>query len=206
MATLAALSDGDLLGRMRSGDEDAFTALYRRYQAGIYGFALQMSASASVAEEVAQETFLALVNQPERYDSRRGSLTCYLYGIARNHVLRSLGRDRSNVPIPEESLNGHGPTPGELIVKEDPLQGLARQQRIDRIHQAISALPARYREVVVLCDIQEMSYAQAAAVTGCAMGTVRSRLHRARALLLRKLSETREVERPERYKRARCLT
>ena len=70
----------------------------------------------------------------------------------------------------------------------DTLGDLTRAESIDALRQAVLTLPVRYREAVVLCDLQEMSYADAAVALGCAVGTVRSRLHRGRALLALKLA------------------
>ena len=109
-------------------------------------------------------------------------MAAYLYGIARNHTLRFLDRDRFYVPIEE------GPESGGLHweTREDTLGRLTRDETIESVRQAVLALPASFREVVVLCDLHEMSYAEAAGVLGCAVGTVRSRLHRARCMLLEK--------------------
>src|SRR6186713_3238261 len=102
MTQPADASDHQLLTRMLDGDELAFTTLYRRLQKGIYCFALQMSGSATVAEEVTQEVFLTLIRDPGRYDATRGPVSAYLYGIARNCVLRSLQKTRSDTSISEE--------------------------------------------------------------------------------------------------------
>src|SRR5258708_8785705 len=96
------INDIDLLQRVLAGDEESFTALYRRRQGSVYRFALQMSGRSSVAEEVTQEVFLAMIREAGRFDPGRGSLMAYLYGIARNHVLRCLERDRFYVSMPEK--------------------------------------------------------------------------------------------------------
>src|SRR6266851_780080 len=96
------INDIDLLQRALAGDEESFTALYRRRQGSVYRFALQMSGRRSMAEEVTQEVFLAMIREAGRFDPERGSLMAYLYGIARNHVLRCLERDRFYVPIQDE--------------------------------------------------------------------------------------------------------
>ena len=168
-------SDADLLARMAAGDEAAFTALYRRRQGAIYRFALHMSGSPAVAEDVTQEVFLALMRDPGGYDAVRGAVASYLYGMARNMVLRAAGRARAPAPLEEEraAWNVH--------------EELSRQQAIAAVRRAVLSLPERYREVVVLCDLEEMDYAGAAETLGCAVGTVRSRLHRARTLLAAKL-------------------
>jgi len=182
-----SFSDEDLLRLIVAGDEDAFATLYRRRQGGVYRFALHMSGSESIAEDVTQEVFIALMRDAESYDPERGSLSAYLYGIARNHVLRCLRRDRLYVPIASEHADAEEQVPEQLISDDDPLGDLTRGETIESVRQAVLALPPHYREVVVLCDLQEMSYVDAADVLGCALGTVRSRLHRARAMLTDRL-------------------
>jgi RNA polymerase sigma-70 factor (ECF subfamily) len=177
-------TDDDLLMRMQSGDEEAFVSLYRRRQGAIYRFALHMSGSAAVAEDVTQEVFLALIRDQCGYDPSRGTLSGYLFGIARKLVLRFLDRSRSDVALDEELDEGGG----DFSVIDDPLVDLTRRESLDALWRAVLALPRRYREVVLLCDLEEVDYSDAAAVLGCPIGTVRSRLHRARALLLDKLN------------------
>jgi len=177
------INDIDLLQRALAGDEESFTALYRRRQGSVYRFALQMSGRSSVAEEVTQEVFLAMIREAGRFDPGRGSLMAYLYGIARNHVLRCLERDRLYVSMADEP-DGES---ARWTAKEDTLGDLTRGETIESVRQAVLALPPNFREVVLLCDLHEMSYADAAAALDCAVGTVRSRLHRARGMLLEKM-------------------
>jgi RNA polymerase sigma-70 factor (ECF subfamily) len=174
-------SDEDLLQRMLSGDEEAFVTLYRRRQAGVYRFALHMSGSETTAEDVTQEVFLALMRDAAKFDARRGSLAAFLYGIARNHVLRSLDR---------QGFRDSQPQAEPASPEADPLGRLTRSETIESVRSAVLALPIHYREVVVLCELHEMDYARAAAALGCAVGTVRSRLHRARGLLADRLRAT----------------
>jgi RNA polymerase sigma-70 factor (ECF subfamily) len=199
-------SDLDLLRLMMAGDEDAFTQLYRRRQAGVYRFALQMSGSEALAEDVTQEVFIVLMREAERYDPNRGSLAAYLYGIARNYVLRRLEEDRAFVQLAESNDDMGAPTHAAMVTGGDQLDDLTRNETIDALRNSILALPAHYREVVVLCDLHEMSYIDAASTLGCAVGTVRSRLHRARALLIEKLRAGRDHRStPEEVKPARCF-
>ncbi|MBA2732512.1 MAG: RNA polymerase sigma factor [Acidobacteria bacterium] len=192
MTVLTTPSDNELLRLMVAGDESAFVTLYRRRQGGIYRFALQMSGSEAIAEDVTQEVFMVLMGEAKNYDSAKGSLSGYLYGIARNHVLRSLARDRSFVSIGEGYEEDGETTHQQLVAQDDPLGDLTRGEMIESVRQAVMALPAHYREVVLLCDLHEMGYAEAAQVLNCAVGTIRSRLHRARALLIEKLRATNE--------------
>jgi RNA polymerase sigma-70 factor (ECF subfamily) len=182
-----ASSDAELLRLIVAGDEQAFTALYRRHQGFVYRFALLMSGRASIAEEVTQEVFLALLRNGRRYDPARGSLSAYLYGTARNQVLRLLERERPYVRLVEEADEGAAVPLAQLIADDDPLNDCARKEAIKLVRQAVLALPARYREVIVLCDFLELSCAEAAHALACPVGTVNSRLHRGHALLLKKL-------------------
>lgn len=189
---------------MRAGDEGAFVSLYRRRQKSIYRFALRMSGSEAIAEDVTQDVFMTLIGEKGNYDSSRGSLAAYLYGIARYQVLRRIEKDSALIQIGDEradqrnsqngssaSLSQRDSTLAGLIALNDPLGDLTRAELIDRVRHAVLSLPPHYREVVLLCDLHELSYAETAGALGCAIGTVRSRLHRGRALLLEKLSSQR---------------
>jgi len=191
MAGLTEIRDEQLLEMMQGGDEDAFTTLYRRLQGGIYRFVLEMSGSSALAEDVTQEVFMALIQYSRGFDPSRGSLAAYLLGMARHHALRLLKRDRTYVSIEEGSRDDNKLSP---VASEDPHWAMSRQQSIQTVQQAILSLPEHYREAVVLCDLNEMSYEDAASVLGCSLGTVRSRLHRGRALLLEKLGGGKKVE------------
>jgi RNA polymerase sigma-70 factor, ECF subfamily len=178
-------SDAELVQLMSAGDDCAFATLYRRHQGFVYRFALLMSGSSNIAEEVTQEVFLILIRKPHGFDPARGPLLAYLYGVARNHVFTFLKRERPYVPLVNESEDGISLAP--LTAEDDPFGNCTRNEIIKLVRQAVLTLPLRYREVVVLCDFQEMSYAEAAVVLDCAIGTINSRLHRGHALLLKKL-------------------
>lgn len=181
-------TDDELLVRLRRGEEDAFLTLYRRRHAAIYRFALHMSGSPSAAEDIVQEVFITLLRTDCGYNPERGTLSGYLFGVARKQALRQIERGRVDVAI--ESDSEEAPLP-ELSVDDDPLADLTHRESLDALRRAVAALPRRYREVVALCDLEEIDYADAAAALGCPIGTVRSRLHRARALLLEKLNKDR---------------
>ena len=195
------LADDRLLRRMLAGDEDAFTDLYRRKHPAIYRFALHMSGNPALAEDVTQEVFMALIREPGRFDPTRGSLGAFLFGIARNHLKKRWEQERRLVPIASDSDesddfaafaasgNGNASIPASSFDDLDSLD------TISRVRRAISTLPENYREVVVLCELEEMSYEEAAAALSCPVGTVRSRLHRARTILLEKLREAHTARR-----------
>jgi RNA polymerase sigma-70 factor, ECF subfamily len=167
-----------LLKRLQAGDEWAFETLYSRHMPPVYRYALRMTGSQSDADDVVQESFLALIRNARGYDPERGELRSYLYGLARRLILRRL---------PSEPPMNHD-TP-EPAVEDDPFERLDLEQRLELVRAAVASLPAGYREVVVLCDLEEMAYADAAVTMGCAVGTVRSRLHRARAMLLSRMEK-----------------
>ena len=199
---LTDLTDEQLLAQALAGDEDAFTALYRRRQGPIYRFALHMSGSVQIAEEVTQDVFLFLIQRGQGFDSERGALGAYLFGVARNYVRRALERS-----YPESVLSS--PVEDEaaaLMVDSDPSEGIVRQQASTAVWKAVLSLPEHYREVVVLCDLQELSYADAAQAAGCAIGTIRSRLHRAHDMLSKKLQHSAAVAPGISSVAARCVS
>jgi RNA polymerase sigma-70 factor (ECF subfamily) len=185
------LSDNDLLRLMLGGDEEALAHLYRRRQAGVYRFALQMSGSKPIAEDVTQEVFLFLMREGQVFDPARGSVSGFLLGVARTYVLRRLRVEHLLSPLADEHEEDSSvfQTAGELC----PLEDLTRAETIESVRRAVLSLPPKYREVVVLCELQDVSYVETAEILGCAIGTVRSRLHRARALLLSKLRPAENV-------------
>ncbi|MET0556086.1 MAG: RNA polymerase sigma factor [Vicinamibacteria bacterium] len=176
---LAETDSDELLRRASLGDEDAFAALYRRFQGPVHRFAWRMTGRRETAEDVTQETFLALLRGPTRYEKGRGPLGAYLYGIARNLLARRLGRDRPYVPLSEGEEGALRAT--DLGADQE------RQRAVGSVREAVLGLPVHYREVVVLCELQGLPYEETAAALGCPVGTVRSRLHRARALLAARL-------------------
>jgi RNA polymerase sigma-70 factor (ECF subfamily) len=198
--TLSHSSDEELLRLMLAGDGDAFEALYDRRQGAVYRFALRMSGSAEIAEDVTHDVFIALMRDGRQFDPSRGSVASYLFGIARHRTLKRLQRERSFVSLSEDWEDDGGAPKGakgpkgpkgldeKLVADADPFTDLTRSETIDLVRQAILALPEHYREVVALCSLGELSYEQAASVIGCPVGTVRSRLNRAREILVRKLS------------------
>ncbi len=168
-------TDEELLLRLQAGDELAFTLLYRRRQGAIYRFALHMTGNLVVAEDVTQEVFLALLTGRLRFDAARGPLAPFLFGVARNRILKRL-RGLKEVYVEED-----------CSIHDDLLGNLVRREAVEQVRRAVLSLPTVYREVVVLCDLEESSYEDAALVLECPIGTVRSRLNRARAMLAQKL-------------------
>src|SRR5437763_8399990 len=146
MQNYAQASDDDLIRHMLAGDEDAFTALYRRHQGSVYRFALHMSGSTDAAEEVTQEVFMFLIGGARQYDPQRGSLAGVLFGVARNHLLRRLDRNRVYGEPPDEAH----------AVDNDTFDNIVRNRQLDCLRKALLALPEHYREVLVMCELEEL--------------------------------------------------
>lgn len=179
----AARHDG-LIERIAAGDREAFACLYRECRPDVYRFAAHMSGSAAFAEDVVQEVFLVVMQDARRYRAGGAGVVPWLLGIARNHV-RRWKYSRILHPLPgDDSTAGR-----KLAAASDPLLDLTRKRRVALVACALLKVPARYREVIVLCDLQELEYEAAAAALGCPIGTIRSRLHRGRALLARELGD-----------------
>jgi RNA polymerase sigma-70 factor, ECF subfamily len=186
--------DDVLLRRVAKGDEEAFALLYRRHQAALYRFALRMTGNAWAAEEIVQDVFMTLVRDPKKYDAARGTLGAFLYGVARNRVMKHLERRLREVSLQEKKEDGNGPG----IVLQDgftPAVWAEKHEQAELIRAAVLGLPEEFREAVVLCELEELSYEEAAEMAGCPVGTIRSRLHRGRALLLAKLEMLRDLPR-----------
>jgi len=176
-------SDDDLIARIGRGDREAFASLYRRRRGDVYRFALLMSGSAALADDVTQDVFVEVIHHAGRYRPGYSGVVPWLFGIARNHARRAQARQRPSISLPE----GESQRVGPFTVEYDPVAGMARRQHVAALRRAVLELPIAYREAIVLCDLQELSYADAAAALDCAVGTVRSRLHRGRALLAARL-------------------
>jgi RNA polymerase sigma-70 factor (ECF subfamily) len=182
----AEADDAELVRRAAAGDRNAFGAIFERYQHLVYRFARAMTGSTDVAEDVTQEVFVMLINELKRYEPERAALSTYLYGVVRNVSRDRLRRERRFLLSPSRDLMHPGDTGA------DPFQRIATEERGGEIRRALARVPVKYREVVILCDLHGLSYANASTVLGISISAVRSRLHRGRVLLRQRLS------RPER--------
>jgi RNA polymerase sigma-70 factor (ECF subfamily) len=171
-------SDPELVERARGGEREAFGFLYRRHQTSVYRFARAMTGSPAVAEDIVQEVFLALMRDLDRYDATRAALRTYLFGIARNLARYKARSVRRLISLDQAE---------EAVGREDPAAAISSNEETRHLRLCLGGLPARYREVIILCDLHELDYAETAVVLKVPIGTVRSRLHRGRQLLLERL-------------------
>jgi RNA polymerase sigma-70 factor, ECF subfamily len=190
MQSAESKSDVELFELAVTGDENAFLVLYERLKTGIFRYAYYMTGSKFAAEEVTQEVFLTLLQNRARFDPKQGDLGAFVFGIARNLVRRIDRRERPFEPLPDDA---------EVLARlvgpaAESSDQLVQTQLIGNVRAAVASLPEHYRQVVVLCDLCEMSYAETATRLGCAVGTVRSRLNRGHKLLAEKLKFQRETQ------------
>ncbi len=208
MADSTEPRDVELIRRLAAGDEDAFLEFYRRHQGGLYRYAIHMSGSPEAAADVVQDTFLTLIRHAGKFDEEKGVPAAFLFGIARNQLRKHHEREGRYLPLSDElgrglsqdsqewsaaavHPNGNGRSAASPVQAEGILEGLERSQMVEQLREAVLTLPDHYREPVTLCDLEGKSYTEAAALLDCPVGTVRSRLNRARSILLDKLRPSR---------------
>jgi RNA polymerase sigma-70 factor (ECF subfamily) len=181
-----------LVARSKEGDLTAFNALVAAYQDGVYNLCLRMLASPEEAEDTAQEAFLAAYRSIQRF--RGGLFRAWLFRIAANACLDELRRRRRR---PQTSLDAATDSAGGPLDLPDPSsspEGWALRREVQsHIQAALMRLPTDQRATVVLCDVQGLSYEETAAVLRISLGTVKSRLSRARARLRGFLLEQEEL-------------
>jgi RNA polymerase sigma-70 factor, ECF subfamily len=181
------LCDGDLVGRAVAGDKEAFGAIFERYQHLVYRFARAMTGSPDTAEDVTQEVFVVLIRELHRYRPERAMLSTYLSGIARNVSRDRLRRDRRLLSFLTRAATLTGVQPG------DPFANVATAEIGAEVRRALARVALKYREVVILCDLHGLSYAEVGTVLGITTASVRARLHRGRHLLRQRLLRIRSA-------------
>lgn len=177
-------TDAELIGRIASGDREALALVFRRHQRTVFRFSRQMLGSTEAAEDVTQDVFVALTKNAARFDPGVASLSTYLYGIARHLVLQRYKKGRGRIEISIDAAAGEDAA--AFATSTDPTDAISRAQATRQLRAAILCLPVHYREVLVLCELNGLTYEEAAAIARCPVGTVRSRLSRARQMLIEK--------------------
>ncbi|MEP7156613.1 MAG: RNA polymerase sigma factor [Betaproteobacteria bacterium] len=197
--------DLELLTRMRRGDSAAFEALYRRHQAPLYRFALLRCGAPDIAEDVVQEIFMGLLADTLKFDPLRGVLQGFLFGVARNLVLKREEKQYRFVSTTrhDDDDNDNDRHDNVLIdTAPQPAQKLLDQEQAETVRRALQQLAPHYRDVVILYEMHDLSYVEIAQICNIDIGTVRSRLSRARAKLVEMLeadyagSSTRSTPQP----------
>jgi RNA polymerase sigma-70 factor, ECF subfamily len=182
--------DSDHMARLAAGDTGALRVLYQRHGRALLRFSSAMCRSRQAAEDLVHDTFVALLREPNSFDPAQGDVFGYLCGVLRHRVSRHFRHERRLVALDlhDEGAHQH-PSPAD-----GPADEIARSEMTLAFRRALLELPLQHREVIALCDLEELPYATVAIVLNCPVGTVRSRLHRARALLTLRLASLELVE------------
>ena len=174
------MNESELIRAARRGDEAAFEQLVRLHEKKIYNLCLRMCGDAEDAAEAAQDTFLALWRGLEGF-REDAALSTWLYRLASNACIDRLRRKKrtvDGVSLDDEDahleVRDRAPTPEQRVEREET-------QRL--VREGLAALPPDYRQVLVLRELEQLSYAEICAVTALELGTVKSRINRARLLL-----------------------
>lgn len=185
--TSTPLPDTELLRQMRSGTGAAFQALYRRHQGPLYRFAVLRCGSADTAADVVQEVFMCVLADTLRFDPLRGQLQHFLFGVARNLILKqeqARGRTAS-LPDPDD---GEDDADANGAYDAEPLARMLSNELADDVRSALAKLAPHYRDALILYEMHDLSYQEIAGICQVDIGTVRSRLSRGRALLAKRLA------------------
>lgn len=179
-------SDAELLRQMRGGTAAAFQALYRRHQGPLFRFAVLRCGSPATAADVVQEVFMGLLTDSLRFDPLRGALSNFLFGVARNLILRHEHPRHLELPLPEpdEEVDDGD----HACERHEPLARLLTDEVAEQVRRAIAQLPPHYRDPVILYELHELSYLEIAEICQVDIGTVRSRLSRGRAAMAKRLA------------------
>ncbi|MEW6704965.1 MAG: RNA polymerase sigma factor [Pseudomonadota bacterium] len=180
-AQRAPTDEAVLVSRLLRGDRLALDHLYRQEAGEVYRFALAMCGNPAWSADATQDAFVQLALQPGGFDPAKGVLRAYLCGIVR-HKLLARWRDAGAADgddADEAAADPDAPSPETLLV---------RLQSHRALWAAVRELPWPFREALVLVDLQERSYAEAAQIAGVELNTLRTRLHRARLRLAQALS------------------
>jgi len=182
--------DFEHMARLAAGDPSALQALYQRHGRALLRFSSAMCRSRQAAEDLVHDTFVALMREPNFFDPAHGSVFGYLCGVLRHRVSRHFRHEKRLVAL---DLTDEG-AQQQVSHADSPADEIARSEMTRAFRGALLELPLQHREVIALCDLEELPYATVANILNCPVGTVRSRLHRARALLTLRLVSLELVE------------
>ena len=178
--------DNDLLRQLRAGSAPAFQALYQRHQGPLYRFALLRSGSPDTAADIVQEVFMGLLTGSFHFDPLRGALPNFLFGVARKLILKHEAPRWRLASLPEPDEDG-----AEVLETgseaEEPLGRLLSNEVAEDVRRALALLAPHYRDTVILYEMHDLSYQEIADICQVDIGTVRSRLSRGRAALVKRL-------------------
>jgi RNA polymerase sigma-70 factor (ECF subfamily) len=186
--------DAEYVAQLVAGNGNALRPLYERHGRALLRFSAAMCRSRQSAEDMVHDTFVELMREPANFDPAQGTVFAYLCGVLRHRISHHFRQQRRWVALDDEgeaATHAHG----SIVQEEHGLaEEIARNELTAAFRQAMLELPLPHREVIALCDLEELPYSTVASILDCPIGTVRSRLHRARALLTIRLVSLEAVE------------
>ncbi|PWF46686.1 RNA polymerase sigma factor [Massilia glaciei] len=189
MTPTSATSDTELLRQMRNGTTAAFQQLYQRHQGPLYRFSLLRCGSGDTAADVVQEVFMGLLTDSFKFDPLRGMLPNFLFGVARKLILKHEHPGRRFDSLSDGADGGDDDgAPEPVCEAAEPLARMLSDELAEQVRQALALLPPHYRDPIILYEMHDLSYQEIADICQIDIGTVRSRLSRARAALSRRLA------------------
>jgi len=186
-STTSMGDDADYVAQLVAGDGGALRPLYERHGRALLRFSAAMCRSRQAAEDMVHDTFVELMREPANFDPAQGSVFAYLCGVLRHRISHHYRQQKRWVALDEDA-------PAQVHEGPGPADEIARSELTAAFRQAMLELPVPHREVIALCDLEELPYTTVASILDCPVGTVRSRLHRARALLTIRLVSLEVVE------------
>ncbi len=186
-----------LIEKASEGDAVAFGKIYFLLRDPIYGFAFRMLGENSAAEDITQETFIFFIENSQKYHSARGSLLSFLCGVARNRIMHHLRKSGNRLEISQEETDDYIEPGDELGY--DPLEILLEHELEQKVNDAIAELPPLQRELIILREMQELSYEEIAKITGDDVNVVKVRLYRARRNLARRIAPYLKIKKENCY-------
>jgi RNA polymerase sigma-70 factor, ECF subfamily len=183
--------DCELVSRLIAGDAAALRELYQRHGRALLRFSVAMCRSQTSAEDLVHDTFVAFLREPSLFDPAQGTVLGYLCGVLRHQISRHFRQQKRWV-----SMNPDDDSNAPADERPGPDDEIARSEVTAAFRRAMLELPLPHREIIALCDLEELPYATVAQILHCPIGTVRSRLHRARALLTIRLASLEMIELP----------
>lgn len=188
---MVALSDWELVQAFKHGNEEVFEEIVRRYQKKVYNTTYRMMGNPEDANDLAQEVFIRVYRNLERFQGK-SSFSTWLFTIATNICRDELRKRQRRVPVQSLSEPIHledGDLEREIADESMTPETLSLNREFhDEVQAVIDQLPAEQKEVIVLREIQGFSYEEIADIAGVSLGTVKSRISRARMNMRKGLS------------------
>jgi RNA polymerase sigma-70 factor, ECF subfamily len=167
-------AEAELLMRACRGDESAFQLIYERHRNCVFRFAYRMLGSTGAAEDITHDCFLALLQKPHLFNPDRASLRTYMCAAARNMAWKQLRFRRMHNETDE------GDCDQQVEWQDNPYEHMVSSEITEQVRQAVLSLPPLQREAIILYEFEELSLLDIAAVAQTDVGSIKSRLHRAR--------------------------